>query len=41
MALSGSQVVAKHKSALSRCNGKTSWDLLECIIDSMHTEYKG
>jgi len=40
MALSGSQVVAKHKAAVNACSGKTSWALLECIVDSMHREYK-
>ena len=41
MALSGATVVRKHKAALGRCTDKTSWDLLECIIDEMHKEYKG
>jgi len=41
MALTGSQVVAKHKSAINSCSGKTSWDLLECLVDAMHREYKG
>lgn len=41
MAYSGAQVVAKHKSAVSSCSGKGGWDLLECMVDAMHREYKG
>jgi len=40
MAYIGSQVVTKHKSAVARCAGKGGWDALECIVDSMHNEYK-
>lgn len=40
MALSGSKVVEKHKKAMKECDGKTSWSLLECIVDEMHKEYK-
>ncbi len=41
MALSGAEVVRKHKEVISACSGKTSWDLLECIVDGMHNKYKG
>jgi hypothetical protein len=40
MPLSGSQVVAKHKAAVSRCAGKSGWDALACIVDEMRREYK-
>jgi len=36
---SGRDVVSKHKSALGKCKGKTGWELLECIVDSMMAEY--
>jgi len=39
MGLTGSQVVSKHKAALSRCSGKFGWDLLACIVDEMQREY--
>jgi len=35
----GSDVVTKHKSALSKCRGKAGWDLLACIVDEMQREY--
>lgn len=41
MALSGSQVVSKHKAAIDRCAGKGGFDALACIVDAMHAEYKG
>jgi len=41
MVYSGSQVVRKHKSAVGRCEGKGGWDALRCIVDAMHSEYKG
>ncbi len=41
MALRGADVVRKHQSAIGRCYGKTAWDMLECIVDEMHAEYKG
>lgn len=41
MALSGAEVVAKHKAAIASCSGQTSWALLSCIVDAMHREYKG
>lgn len=41
MALTGSQVVSKHKSAISKCSGKSGFDALECMVDAMHNEYKG
>lgn len=39
MALTGSEVVTKHKSAVGRCAGKFGWDALSCIVDEMHKEY--
>ncbi|MEM4819540.1 MAG: hypothetical protein QXQ91_04455 [Nanopusillaceae archaeon] len=36
----GREVVAKHKAAVSKCRGKSGWDALECIVDSMQEEYK-
>jgi len=41
MALTGSQVVSKHKAAIASCAGKTGWARLECIVDAMHREYEG
>jgi len=41
MALTGAQVVAKHRAAVDRCRGKSGWSALECIVDEMHREYKG
>ncbi len=41
MALRGADVVRKHQAAIGRCYGKTAWDMLECIVDEMHAEYKG
>ena len=40
MALTGSEVVRKHQAAISSCSGQTSWNLLSCIVDAMHNEYK-
>ena len=39
MALTGSEVVAKHKAAIGRCKGKVGFDALGCIVDEMQTEY--
>lgn len=41
MPLSGAEVVRKHQAAIGRCRGRTGWDLLACIVDEMHKEYKG
>ncbi len=35
----GREVVEKHKRALAKCKGKSGWDLLECVVDSMREEY--
>jgi len=39
MALSGSQVVSKHKAAIGRCSGKIGWAALKCIVNAMHRQY--
>lgn len=39
MPLSGKEVVARHKEAVKKCAGKTGWDALECIVDSMREVY--
>jgi len=35
----GAEVVRKHQTALTRCRGKSGWDLLACIVDEMQREY--
>ncbi|MEM0261769.1 MAG: hypothetical protein QXN17_03845 [Nitrososphaerota archaeon] len=42
MPYKGSDVVKKHKAVVDRCKEtKVGWDLLACIVDEMHKEYKG
>lgn len=40
MPLTGRQVREKHIAAIRKCVGKTGFDALECIVDSMREEYK-
>ncbi|MEM2195194.1 MAG: hypothetical protein QW803_12100 [Candidatus Methanomethylicia archaeon] len=38
--LTGKQVSSAHRCVVEKiCSGKTSWDLLECIVDNMEKMY--
>jgi hypothetical protein len=36
----GRDVARLHKCALKKCEGKTRWELVECIVDKMHEIYE-